>query len=279
VPIKELFFVKIWITDGSGAPFGDIAVLPASHPGMLGGDIRYKGALDESVPVGEAIVVTQNPADCLVPEAEWCICFPDGTDAFTADPDALTASTPVVIQGMIEGKWLNRIGHDLTFKPASMGNNVLAAGPGIPGTLADLEDGQLQGEIRVQYPCWAGRQVHTADLSDLRGHNVLGLARAVFGYCREHGLTAQAVNCSARGPASSLLTDHQFVQQAMTAAKVTPADLGDPAAWSRLMARISEVAIDQGLAVVPGTPIDLAVTTGADTTGADTVGRGQLTVK
>jgi hypothetical protein len=270
----ELFVVKIWITDGSGAPFGDVAVLSAYHPGMLGSDIRYKGALDESVPTGEAIVIAEHAADCLVPEAEWCICFPDGTDAFAADPDALTGSTPVVMQGMIEGKWLNRFADDLTFKPASMGNNLLAAGPGIPGTLADVEGGRLRGEIRVQYPCWAGRQVHTADLSDLRGHNVLGLARAVFGHCREHELAVQAVDCSAHGPASSLLTDRQFVRQAMTAAKVTPAELSDPAGWRRLMPRVAKVAIDQGLAVIPGTPIDLTVTA-----GAEMVGRGQLTVK
>jgi hypothetical protein len=266
--------VKIWITDGSGTPFGDIAALPASHPGLLGGEIQYKGAIDESVPIGEAIVAAYEAADCLVPEVEWCICFPHGTDPFAADPARLTAATPVVLQGMIEGKWLNRLGRDLTFKPASIGNNVLAVGPGIPGTLADLEDGKLQGEIRVQYACWAGRQVHTADLSDLRGHNVLGLARAVFGYCREHDLTVQAVDCSAHGPAASLLTDGRFVQRTMAAAGVTPAELGDRAAWSLLMPQIGKTAVDQGLAVLPGTPIDLAVTT-----GADIVGRGQLTVK
>jgi len=37
--------MKIWMTDGSGAPFADVAVLPVSHPGTLGGEIPYKGAL------------------------------------------------------------------------------------------------------------------------------------------------------------------------------------------------------------------------------------------
>ena len=36
------------------------------------------------------------------------------------------------MQGMIEGKWLNRIGEDLAWKPASLGNNLLAQGPGSP---------------------------------------------------------------------------------------------------------------------------------------------------
>lgn len=118
--------MKIWITDGSGAPFADIATLPAHHPGMLGGEIPYKGALDENVPVGDATVFAAGPADCLVPEAEWCICIPGETDPFAADPDALTESTPIVMQGMIEGKWLNRLGQDLAWKPASLGNNLLA---------------------------------------------------------------------------------------------------------------------------------------------------------
>jgi hypothetical protein len=51
--------MKIWITDGSGTPFSDLIVLPASHPGsgMLGGDVPYKGALDEDVPVRNATVL------------------------------------------------------------------------------------------------------------------------------------------------------------------------------------------------------------------------------
>lgn len=76
--------MKIWITDGSGAPFADLVALPAHHPGMLGGDVPYQGALDENVPVGNAAVFTDGPADCLVPEAEWCICFPRDTDQVAA---------------------------------------------------------------------------------------------------------------------------------------------------------------------------------------------------
>jgi len=35
--------------------------------------------------------------------------------------------------GMIEGNWLNRLGQDLDWKAASLGDNLLARGPGIPG--------------------------------------------------------------------------------------------------------------------------------------------------
>jgi len=265
--------MKIWITDGSGAPFGDIAVLPASHPGTLGGEIPYKGALDGSVPVGNAIVFADSTADLFVPEAEWCICFPGATDPFIADPDSLTESTPIVMQGMIEGKWLNRFGGDLAWRPASLANNLLAIGPGIPGTLGGLEDGTMLGEIRVEYACQAGRQAYTSTLGDLRGHNLLGLARAVFGYCRDQVLMVEAVDCSARGPASAWAEDRRFLQDVMAAAGVTPDDLKEPDAWRRLAPEIAKIADSHGIIAEPGTSVHLAVTV-----GPVTVGRGQLTL-
>ena len=78
--------MKIWITDGSAAPFADIVVLSAHHRGMFGADIPYKGALDEDVPVGNRTVLAVGPADCLAPEAEWCICFPDDMAAVSPIP-------------------------------------------------------------------------------------------------------------------------------------------------------------------------------------------------
>jgi hypothetical protein len=178
------------------------------------------------------------------------------------------------MQGMIEGKWLNRLDHDLTWKPASLGNNLPARGPGIPGTLGSLDDGEMQGEIRIQHGCRAGNKTYTAVLEDLRGHNLLGLARAVFGYCRERNLTVEAVDCSARGPASALAEDRQFLQRVMAAAEVTPDDLGGSDAWRRVADEISKIAIDYGVIVEPGTPVDLVVSA-----GADTVGRGQLILR
>jgi hypothetical protein len=270
---EVLFAVKIWITDGSGAPFGDVAVLPAAHPGTLGGEVAYKGVPDEGVPVGNAALSADSPADVFIPEAEWCICFPGETGPFIADPDSLTESTPIVMQGMIEGKWLNRFGADLTWRPASLANNLLAQGPGIPGTLGGLESGAMRGEVRVQYECPAGHQTYSSTLEDLRGHNVLGLARAVFGYCREQSLTVEAVDCSARGPASAWAEDRRFLQQLMAAAGVTPADLKGPDAWRRLAPEIAKIASHEGIIVEPGTPVELVVTS-----GTDTVGRGQLTL-
>lgn len=131
----------------------------------------------------------------------------------------------------------------------------------------------MQGEIRVQYTCRAGCQTHTATIGDLRGHNLLGLVRSVFGHCREQKLTMEAVDCSARGPASALAEDHRFLQQVMTAAGVMPHELSAPATWKRLAPEIAKIAIDEGLAVEPGRPIDLVVTA-----GAEMVGSGQMTV-
>lgn len=262
------------MTDGSGAPFGDLAVLAASRPGTLGGEIPYKGALDDSVPVGNAIVSADSSADLFVPEAEWCICFPGGTGQFTADPDSLTESTPVAMQGMIDGKWLNRFGEDLAWKPASIGNNLLGRGPGIPGTLGALEAGAMRGEIRVQYACLAGFQTYASTLDDLRGQNLLGLAREVFRYCCERKLTVAAVDCSARGPASAFAEDREFLGRVMAAAGVTPDELGGPDAWRRLAPQVGKVASGDGILVEAGMPVHLVVT--AET---GTVGRGQLTLR
>ncbi len=59
----------------------------------------------------------------------------------------------------------------------------------------------------------------------------------------------------------------------MTAAGVTPPELSTLAAWKRLAPEIAKIAIDEGLTVEPGRPIDIVVTA-----GADVVGRGQMTV-
>jgi hypothetical protein len=265
--------MKIWVTDGSGVPFSDIAPLPAYHHGTWGGEVPYKGALDENAPVGEATLFGDGPSSVLIPEAEWCICFPTGTDSFVTVPDSLTESTPIVMQGMIEGKWLNLFDENLAFKPASLGNNLLARGPGIPGTLGSLDDGGMRGEVRVQHDCRAGRKTYTATLDDLRGHNLLGLARAVFSHCREHGLTVEAVDCSARGPRAALVEDAGFLQQVLTAARLTHDDQRVRRLGAGSAPRLAKVAGDEVVTIEPGAPVDLVVTA-----GSETVGQGQLTL-
>lgn len=132
----------------------------------------------------------------------------------------------------------------------------------------------MRGEIRVEYACQGGHQTFSSDLDDLRGHNLLGLARAVFGYCREHKLTVEAVDISARGPESALAEDRRSMRDAMAATGVTPGELSEAAAWRRLVPGIIKIATDRGILVEPGTRIDLVVTD-----GADEMGRGQLTLR
>ena len=115
---------------------------------------------------------------------------PAGIEPYLREPEQVTASTSVVLQGLIEGKWLNRfLGHLDVWQPASLGNNLLAAGPGILTTLGALEDGAA-GEVEVVYTCERnGQQTRTqrTTLADLRGQNILALVREVLTVCRDAG--------------------------------------------------------------------------------------------
>jgi len=266
--------MKIWITDGSAAPFTDIARLSATHPGTMGGELPYKGALDENVPVGITTLRMADESDCFVPEAEWCVCFPDGIGGFLNEPSALNATTPVVLQGMIEGKWLNRLVGELVWKPASIGNNLLADGSGISANFAAIEAGGVEGEISIRYSCKAGRRTQTASMADLKGHNILGLVRAVLEHGRENNLMIDAVNCSARGENAALAEDVQYVTRVIRAAGVSRADLAAPSGWQKVMSEAAKVALNDGLVVEPGTPVELAVRA-----GGTSVGHGVLTIE
>jgi hypothetical protein len=266
--------MRIWITDGSAAPFTDITRLSATHSVSMGGEVSYKGALDENVPIGTTTLAMADESDCFVPEAEWCVSFPDGITAFLDEPAALNASTHVVLQGMIEGKWLNRLVGDLVWKPASIGNNLLADGPGISTNIGAIEAGGLEGEIAIRYSCRAGERTQTASISDLRGQNISGLARAVLEHCREQHLTVEAVNCGARGANSALVEDVQYITRVFVAAGVARADLAVPAGWQRVMTQAGKIALQDGLVVEPGTPVELVVTA-----GGKPVGRGVMTIE
>jgi len=78
---------RVWISDGSGMPFVDVAQLPVSHPGLTGRPAPYKGAVDLSVPIGTARPLASRADDTFVPEAEWCLTFPDGMQPYLAHPE------------------------------------------------------------------------------------------------------------------------------------------------------------------------------------------------
>src|SRR3954466_3830803 len=140
---------RVWITDGSLPVFSDTTQLRTSHPVLAGLRTPYEGFIDPGVGRGSLEVAREGPADVLFVEAEWCVEFPSGV------PRLAGAETPVVLQGLIEGKWMNRLLGTNAWQPASIGNNVLAAGPGIRTTLGALED-DLGGEARIVYAS-AGR--------------------------------------------------------------------------------------------------------------------------
>ncbi|HYM96062.1 MAG TPA: hypothetical protein VET26_02065, partial [Candidatus Sulfotelmatobacter sp.] len=248
-----------------------ITVLPAKHPGAMGGEVAYKGAVDDAVPVGET-ELRANPGDMLVPEAEWCVLLVAGTQRFLERPESLTADEPIVLQGMIEGKWLNRLLGPLEWKPASIGNNLLAAGPGIATTLGGIEEG-VDGEILVRYRARGGDRMQSSTIADLRGHNIHGLVQAALRHCRDTRLTVDAVNCSARGAKAALADDPEFLRRALITAGVSPSDLREPQAWQRVIAVAVEMVRADGLAIEPGTPVELSVRS-----QGTTVGTGRLTI-
>jgi len=162
---------RIWITDGSLPVFSDTERLSTSHRGFLGLPVRYEGFVDPDVALGASEIFGDRPDDALFAEAEWCVLLDDPL----TEPDD---STPIVLQGLIEGKWMNRLLGTKAWRPASIANNVLAAGRGIPTTLGALED--ATGETRLTYDLGEGRtQEHVTTIADLVGENVPELVREV----------------------------------------------------------------------------------------------------
>jgi hypothetical protein len=159
---------RVWITDGSLPRFSDTTKLIATHPAAFGLVAAYEGAIDPAVSVGSAELEAQRLDDALFAEAEWCVGFPDGP------PGEIARDTEIVVQGMLEGKWLNRLLDTRAWRPASIGNNLLAAGPGIRTTVDRLHE--TEGWVRVRFP---GGE-HVSSLADLEGQNIAGLLQAVL---------------------------------------------------------------------------------------------------
>ena len=90
---------RIWMTDGSPATVADLRQLDTMDPALLGMPGHYKGAVDPTVYVGSATITGSRPDDAFFAEAEWCVSFPDGIERYLREPDQVTASTPVAMQG------------------------------------------------------------------------------------------------------------------------------------------------------------------------------------
>jgi len=267
---------RIWLSDGSGAPISDLYQLSATHPTLLGRSAPYKGTIDAMVPVGVAFVDAARADDVLFPEAEWCLSFPTDSRTFFDDPQQVKLETPVVLQGLIEGKWLNRLGGTLEWRPASIGNNLLAEGPGIVTTLGVIEAGLAQGEVLVSYQYAHGSQAVTrtqsSTLTDLRGQNIPELVRAVLAYGRDTQQAIDWIDFSAMGTAAAIVNEPARLQAAMRAIGRSPSDLTTPAGFQELVDRFIQDVLAEGIGVPPGNPITITV---HDERGT-TVGQGQL---
>ncbi len=247
--------IAVWLSDGSGAPFVDVHALDATHPGFMGQPVAWQGWVDSGVPVGEAQLIV-GADDRFVPEAEWCVSLLDPD----LDSARIDGSTAVVLQGLIEGKWLNRLRDTLAWQPASVGNNLYATGRGIRTTLAAVEAGE-QGEVVVRY--WYGEEEQErrqrALLAALVGHNIPGLVRAVLQHGRSAGMVVQAIDCAAIGREAAVVNESDRVQGALQASGLRPADLTTPTAWQRVGNALIDSIIEDGLAARPGRAITLQV--------------------
>jgi len=255
---------RIWITDGSPPVFSDTERLQVSHRGLFGLPIRYEGFVDPDVPIGTAEVVGDRPDDVLFAEAEWCVLL----DHPSAEPED---ATPIVLQGLIEGKWMNRLLGTRQWQPASIANNVLAAGPGIRTTLAALEQG-LAGETGVEYELAGGRrQVHVTTLADVRGENVPELVREVVRLTASRGEALDAIDLGAMGEQAAVVNERARIRAALRGDRVplpNPLNMAPHRAKERLV----RSALAEQISVPAGTTVRLT-TTG---TGATVVGEAAL---
>lgn len=232
---------RVWVTDGSLPVFSDTRRLNASHPVLAGLKTRYEGFVDPAVPRGSLELRAELPDDALFVEAEWYVEFPDGL------PERVSGDTPVVLQGFIEGKWMNRLLGTRAWQPASLGNNVIGAGPGIATTLGALDRG-LTAEARIDYrSVRAGRRAHVTRGSDLVGHNVLGLVADVLA-----GEPIDGIDLGALGTESAVVNEKPRI---LRAALPFPAP-------HRAKERLVTRALAEGLAIEPGTAAILRVTDG-----------------
>lgn len=198
---------RVWITDGSWPVFSDTRRLGAKHPALFFLPTRYEGFVDPDVPRGKASVRPEREDDALYVEAEWLIEFPDGAERYLRDPGLVDTATEITLQGMIEGKWMNRLLGTRAWRPASIGNSLIAAGPGFRTSLGALEWGE-GGSMRLSYRSADGAlRTHEASVADLRGHNTLGLVRDVLRACASEGGGLDAIDLGAVGERAAVVNE------------------------------------------------------------------------
>jgi hypothetical protein len=254
---------RVWITDGSWPVFSDTTRLGATHPALFGLRTRYEGFVDPAVPRGSASVRAEGEDDALYVEAEWVIEFPGGIERYLADPGLVDAATEITVQGMIEGKWMNRLLGTTAWRPASLGNNVIAAGPGLSTSVGALEWGE-GGSMRLSYRAAGGvLRTHEASIADLRDHNAVGLIRDVLRVTAGDGSGLDAINVGAVGERAAVVNERdRFKTAAHPFAHVAKT-------------RLVQSVLDEGLGLPPGGSASMVVVDAA----GNVVGEGELALE
>lgn len=251
---------RVWITDGSWPVFSDTTRLRAKHPALFGLRTRYEGFVDPAVPRGSASVRPEREDDALYVEAEWVIEFSDGIERYLAEPRLVDAATEITVQGMIEGKWMNRLLGTTAWRPASMGNSLIAAGPGLATSVGALDWGE-GGSMRLSYRTAGGvLRTQQASVADLRGHNAVGLIREVLRICARDGGGLDVINLGAVGEGAAVVNERaRFKSAAHPFAHVAKE-------------RLVRSALDEGFALPPGGAAAMVVVDAA----GNVVGEGEL---
>ena len=254
---------SVWITDGSWPVFSDTQRLRAKHPALFGLRTRYEGFVDPAVPRGSASVRPERDDDELYVEAEWLVEFPDGIERYLRDPGLVDAATEITVQGMIEGKWMNRLLGTTAWRPASIGNSLIAAGVGLATSVGALEWGE-GGSMRLSYRTAGGTlRTQQASVADLRGHNAVGLIREVLRACARDGLGLDAINLGAVGEAAAIVNERErFKAAAHPFAHVAKE-------------KLVRAALDERLGLPPGSSAAMVVVDAA----GKVVGEGKLALE
>jgi hypothetical protein len=254
---------RVWITDGSWPVFSDTTRLRATHPALFSLRTRYEGFVDPAVPRGSASVRPERGDDALYIEAEWLVEFPDGIERYLAEPRLVDAATEITVQGMIEGKWMNRLLGTTAWQPASIGNSLIAAGPGLATSVGALDWGE-GGSMRLSYRTAAGAlRTQQASVAELRGHNAIGLIREVLRACARSGAGLDAINLGAVGEAAAIVNERErFKAAAHPFAHVAKE-------------RLVRAALDERLGLPPGSSATMVVVDAA----GKVVGEGELTLE
>ena len=254
---------SVWITDGSWPVFSDTQRLRAKHPALFGLRTRYEGFVDPEVPRGSVTVRPERNDDALYVEAEWLVEFPDGIERYLRDPGLVDAATEITVQGMIEGKWMNRLLGTTAWRPASIGNSLIAAGVGLATSVGALEWGE-GGSMRLSYRTAGGTlRTQQASVADLRGHNAVGLIREVLRACARDGMGLDAINLGAVGEAAAIVNERErFKAAAHPFAHVAKE-------------KLVRAALDERLGLPPGSSATMVVVDAAGTV----VGEGELALE